>query len=258
MADKVKSATINSPKSKLKLPLAVPTIQYEVVATYDHDPTAYTEGLKFYNGFLYESTGRQAQNQSTVRRVELDTGHILEKIPINKAYFAEGLTILGGRLFQLTENSGVGLTYDIKDLSQAPVEFKYKGWVTGWGLTDDGKDLIMSDGTDQLRLINPNRLELVGKSITVSLGGSPLTGLNELEYVKSMIYANVRYSNSVFRIDPKNGEVLAEIDLSALRPPETTLCVDCILNGVAYDQRSDHLFVTGKMWPKLFEIRLVN
>lgn len=238
--------------------LQLPKIPYELVASYRHDPKAYTEGLKFYQGSLYESTGRMGQCESTIRRVELKTGNVLERIIVNPTYFAEGLTILNGRGFVLTEDSGVGMIFDPEDLTKPVHEFHNNGWITSWGLTDDGKLLMLSDGTNRLRFIDPVSLQLVGDPLAVYKVGSPLVNLDELEYFESRIYANVLYSDSIFRIDPLNGQVVGEIDLSDLRPPETNSCVSCVLNGIACDRQSGHLFVTGKMWPRLFEIRMID
>jgi|ERR1041384_118801 glutamine cyclotransferase len=245
-------------KENSLIPAGPAEIKYEVIDQYPHDPSAYTEGLKFYNSFVYESTGGRGVTRSSLRRVELRTGRPLDLIAVNENYFAEGLTILNGRLFQLTLDSGVGLIYDVNDLNKPPVEFKYNGWTKGWGLTDDGRNLILSDGSDQLYFIDPVKIQIIGTPISVNVNGSPILSLNELEYIRGFVYANVLYSELVLRIDPANGNVLGQLDLSALRPPQTTNCVDCVLNGIAYDATSDHLLVTGKDWPTLYRIRLLN
>jgi len=190
--------------------------------------------------------------------VDLETGQPLDLIAVNENYFAEGLTILNGNLFQLTLDSGVILIYEVKDLSKPAVEVNYNGWTKGWGLTDDGRNLILSDGSDQLYFIDPAKIQIVGKPISVNVKGSAILGVIELEYIRCFLYANVFYSELVLRIDPANGNVLGLIDLSGLRPPQTTSCVDCVLNGIAYDATSDHLLVTGKHWPTLYRIRLLN
>jgi glutaminyl-peptide cyclotransferase len=238
--------------------LAVPTINYKVVHKYPHDRTAYTEGLKFYDSLLYESTGGKGVNQSTLRRVDMNTGVSLEVVLVNDNYFAEGLTIIDGKLFQLTLDSGLGLIYDVRNLNKPALEFRYNGWAKGWGLTDDGKNLILSDGSDQLYFIDPLTTQLIGQPISVQANGTTVQSLNELEYVEGLVYANILYSDLILRINPVNGDVLGQIDLRPLRPRETTSCVDCVLNGIAYDEKTGHMLITGKMWPDLFSIWLLN
>ena len=245
---------------KAPLHLQVPQIKFEKVAEYRHDNEARTQGLVFFRGDLYESTGgdKDSPPLSSLRQVELKTGRPLKIRPVNEDYFAEGLAIFQERVFQLTEDSGVGLIYDVTDLEKPAVAFEYKGWTKGWGLTHDGKCLIMSDGSDQLRLINPETTELIGDPISVSANGNPCSGLNELESVGSHIYANVIYTDVIVKIDRNDGNVIGQIDLSALRPTETRRCVDCGANGIAFDKASNHFFITGKLWPALFRIRLFS
>lgn len=224
--------------------------QYEVINTWPHDADAYTQGLLFSNGVLLESTGRQGE--SSLRRVELQTGKVLNRVDVPRPYFAEGLTLLNGKLYQLTWQHGVGFIYDAATFDKLD-EFKYSG--EGWGLTTDGSSLILSDGTNRLRFFDPETFAL-RKTINVLDGGRPVVNLNELEFVKGEIYANIWYSERIVRIDPGSGRVIGWIDLKGLRELSKATDEEGVLNGIAYDQVGDRLFVTGKLWPKLFEIRV--
>lgn len=234
--------------------------QYEVINCYPHDRAALTEGLKFYKGFLYESTGGDESDPppSSLRRVEIKTGKVIENIPVNEEYFAEGLTIFDGKIFQLTLRSYIALIYNLKTVRKPPSRSRYKGFNIGWGLTNDSQHLIVSDGTDKLYFVDPKHLKVVGNPIGVHLDGNPLELLNELEYIKDSIYANIRFSNFIARINPVDGKVHNLIDFGAIRPPETASCIDCGPNGIAFDEESGHLFITGKKWPTLFEICLLE
>ncbi len=230
---------------------AVPVYDFEVVHTYPHDPSAFTEGLFYLNGFLYESTGLEAH--STIRKVRLETGEVLKKIDIPPQYFGEGIVNWDGRLISLTWRSQTGFVFDLATFKQQK-EFHYEG--EGWALTQDGKQLIMSDGTPQLRFINPKTLQETHR-ITVTLDGKPVRNVNELEWVKGEIFANVWQTNWIVRIDPRDGRVLGMVNLTGILPPGTSISSpDGVLNGIAYDAQHDRLFVTGKNWPSLFEIRL--
>lgn len=250
----MKSAMMKSSKSKVKLPLAVPTIPYEVVARYPHDPKAVTEGLVLFNGELFESTGGDKKQLplSSLRRVELKTGDPLEIRPVNQDYFAEGVTIFQGRIFQLTDFSKLALIYPLKNLRDSPKKLDYKGWKRGWGLTHDDKYLILSDSTDQIHFVDPNTFQIV-RTIHVNDGTSAVEKLNELEYVNGFIYANLYPTSLVLRIDPQDGKILGAIDLSSILPHALS-----VPNGIAHDAKSGHLFVTGKRWPTLLEIRLLD
>jgi glutamine cyclotransferase len=228
----------------------IPVYTYEVVNSWPHDPKAFTQGLVFYDKNLYESTGHHGL--STLRRVELKSGKVKKKIDVPDEYFAEGMTIFQDKIYQLTWQSHKGFVYDLKDFERQG-EFSY--WNEGWGLTHDDKYLIMSDGTNQLRVLDPANFSLV-RTISVFDHGQPLMSLNELEYIKGEIYANIWHSDRIVRIDPANGNILAWIDLTGLRPPDVDNDTDNVLNGIAYDDKEDRLFVTGKRWTKLFEIRL--
>jgi glutamine cyclotransferase len=228
----------------------VPTYSYEVVKTYPHDTQAFTEGLFYLNGFLYESTG--LERQSTIRKVKLETGEVIQKINVPPQYFGEGIVNWKRRLISLTWKSEVGFVYDLATL-KVQRRFAYKG--EGWALTQDGKRLIMSDGTPDLRFLDPETLQETGR-ITVTYDGKPVSQVNELEWIKGRIYANVWETNMMIIIDPQRGDITGVVDLTGLlpdRPPGR----DSVLNGIAYDSAHDRLFVTGKNWPKLFEIRLL-
>ena len=229
----------------------IPVYKAEIVHAYPHDVTAFTEGLFYLNGFLYESTG--LEQHSTIRKVRLETGEVVQKRDISPEYFGEGIVNWKGRIISLTWKAQVGFVFDLATL-KLQRQFNYVG--EGWGLTQDGKEIIMSDGTSQLRFLDPDTLKETHR-IEVTLGGKPIRDVNELEWVKGEIYANVWQTNSILRIDPANGRVLGIIDLRGILPQsDITPGQTDVLNGIAYDARNDRLFVTGKNWPKLFEIRL--
>jgi glutamine cyclotransferase len=237
-------------QTQMTAPARVTTYTYEIVNTYPHDPGAFTQGLVFHQGLLYESTG--LNGSSSLRRVELETGRVLKIVPIATQFFAEGLALLNGRLYQLTWQNRQGFVYDLDSFNLLG-GFRYAG--EGWGLTHNGQSLIMSDGSSQIRFLNPDIFE-VQRVINVQDNGREITQLNELEYVKGEIYANIWQTDRVARIDPNSGRVTAWINLSGLLSPEDRARGVDVLNGIAYDEASDRLFVTGKFWPKLFEIRL--
>ncbi len=222
---------------------------YEVVHNFPHDTNAFTQGLVFLDGALHESTGLKCQ--STLRKVELETGKVLKQVEVPARYFAEGLALLNGKLYQLTWQDGKGFVYDL-DSFRLEMEFTYAG--EGWGLTTDGRSLIQSDGTDQLRFIDPITFE-VKRTLSVSDQGRPVNRLNELEYIKGEIFANVWGTDLVVRIDPATGKVNGIIDFTGLLSRQDRERTE-VLNGIAYDPKGDRLFVTGKLWPKLFEVRL--
>jgi len=231
---------------------AVPQYTYEVVHTYPHDPLAFTEGLFYWNGFLYESTGQPGQ--SSVRKVRLETGEVVQKRDLPDEYFGEGIVQWKDKLVQLTYQTEVGFVCDFASFA-VEREFHYPG--EGWALTQDGKRLIMSDGTPQIRFWNPETLEETGR-ITVTDQGQPVKNVNELEWIKGEIYANIWMTDRIARIDPSSGKVTGWIDLTGLLAPQDRTPRTDVLNGIAYDERAGRLFVTGKYWPKLFEIRLVQ
>jgi len=228
----------------------VPVWTYDIVNTYPHDPSAYTQGLIYHDGVLIESTG--LYGQSSLRRVELRTGKILKRIPVSGEYFAEGITLFKGRIFQLTWVEGKGFIYDPASF-RVVGEFAYEG--EGWGLTNDGRALIMSNGTSEIRFINPDSFK-TEKTISVNLNGRPVPMINELEYIKGEIYANIWQADLIIRIEPKTGRVLGLIDMTGLLSENSADPANDVLNGIAYDEKEDRIFVTGKRWPKLFQIRL--
>jgi glutaminyl-peptide cyclotransferase len=229
----------------------IPEYGYEIVHTYPHDTLAFTEGLLYLNGFMYESTGQEYQ--SSVRKVKFETGEVVQKHDLSGVYFGEGIVNWKDKLVQLTYKTEVGFVYDLNSFNTLR-EFKYPG--EGWSLTTDGKRIFMDDGTAQIRFWNPETLEETGR-ITVTDQGVPVPKLNEMEWVKGEIYANIWETDRIARINPSNGQVVGWIDLTGLLTPAERERTD-VLNGIAYDAAHDRLFVTGKYWPKLFEIKLVK
>jgi glutaminyl-peptide cyclotransferase len=224
---------------------------YRIVHTYPHDPRAYTQGLVFIDGHLYESTG--LNGRSSLRMDDLTTGRVLQSASVPSQYFAEGLASWGSTLVQLTWQSHVAFVYD---------RFSFRLLKTlhyncdGWGLTSDGKNLIESDGTSEIHFFDPNTFHEV-RHITVTDRGARIDQLNELEYIHGQIYSNVWHTDRIARISPSTGQVLGWINLAGLLPPGSVSDPEAVLNGIAYDAVHDRLFVTGKLWPKLFEIKVV-
>jgi len=232
---------------------AVPVYGYTVVRSYPHDPRAFTQGLILRDGFFYEGTG--LNKRSSLRKVKVETGEVVQNKPLSDEYFGEGVTDWKGSLVQLTWQSEIGFVYDLQSFERTKT-FTYTG--EGWGLTHDDTRLIMSDGTPQLRFIDPATMKETGR-ITVRDGLGPVQHLNELEYVKGEIFANVWQTDRIARISPKDGRVTGWVDLSGLLPPaERDVAGGAVLNGIAYDAAADRLFVTGKLWPRVFEIKLVK
>jgi glutaminyl-peptide cyclotransferase len=228
----------------------VPEYTYRVVHIYPHDPGAFTQGLEYRAGVLYEGTG--LEGRSTLRKVKLETGEVLQQVPVASRFFGEGITVLNQQIVQLTYKTQTGFVYDQGGFRQLRT-FTYQG--EGWGLTNDGKQIYMSDGSAQIRRWDPQTLRELGR-ITVRDGQQPITYLNELEYIKGEIYANIWQTHRIARISPSDGRVTGWIDLSGLLTRDEEGQVD-VLNGIAYDEMGDRLFVTGKLWPKLFEIKIV-
>jgi glutamine cyclotransferase len=226
------------------------TYGYEIINTYPHDANAFTQGLVYYQGDLYESTG--LNGQSSIRKVALQTGQVLKIVDVPTQFFGEGLALFNGRAYQLTWQSQRGFIYDL-DTFDLINTFNYTG--EGWGLTHNGRELIMSDGSNQLRFLDPNTFE-VQRVVSVFEGTKATNYLNELEYIKGEIYANVWLTDRIVRIDPQSGRVVAWIDLTGLLSPADRARGVDVLNGIAYDESGDRLFITGKLWPKLFEIKL--
>jgi glutaminyl-peptide cyclotransferase len=242
---------VHPPGNEVRASGGAPVSGFEVVQSWPHDPRAFTQGLVFRDGRLYEGTGLNAQ--SSLREVELETGAVLRRRDLAQEYFGEGIAHLKGRLYQLTWRSHVGFIYDAATFQQVG-QFDYP--TEGWGLTDDGSSLILSDGTSTLRFLDP-QTHTVQRTIKVTDGGREVSHLNELEYIKGEVYANVWGTHQLVRIDPATGRVNGWINLKGLLPAQDRTGDEDVLNGIAYDSARDRLIVTGKRWPKLFQIRVV-
>ena len=229
----------------------VPVYGYKIIKAFPHDPEAFTQGLVFHQGVLYEGTG--LLGKSSLRKVDPETGHILKQVRLPAPLFGEGITLWGDKVIQLTWKSGIGLVYD-RETFRLLKKFNY--FSEGWGITQNGKQLIMSNGTSFLYFWDPLRLKEV-KRIQVRDRGAPVTMLNELEYIKGEIFANVYLTDRIVRISPETGRVTGWIDLKGLLSSDNRTGKEDVLNGIAYDARKDRIFVTGKFWPKLYAIRLV-
>jgi glutaminyl-peptide cyclotransferase len=227
-----------------------PVAGYRVVHVFPHDSEAFTQGLVYRDGLFYEGTG--LNGRSTIRKVKIETGQVMQLQKLDSQYFGEGIAILNDTLFQLTWQSGIAFLYDRTTFTRTGT-FSYTG--EGWGLTHDERRLIMSDGTATLRFIDPASHKEISR-LAVRDGGKPVLNLNELEYIKGEVFANVWQTDRIARISPKTGEVTGWIDLKGLLPASEQ-APDAVLNGIAYDAAGDRLFVTGKLWPKVFEIRIV-
>lgn len=224
---------------------------FRVVATYPHDPQAFTQGLFFLDGHLYESTG--LVGRSTIRRVNIEDGRVLQSVPIPRNMFGEGIVNWGDQIISITWQTGIGYRWDRATFRQLG-SWRYSG--EGWGLTQNGQDIIMSDGTAELRFLDPETLQ-ERRRIRVTANGRPVDRLNELEFVNGEILANVWMTPRIARIDPASGNVTGWIDLTPLVQQTAGGDYDAVLNGIAYDAQRDRLFVTGKNWPRLYEIDLV-
>jgi glutamine cyclotransferase len=229
----------------------LPIYGYSIVRTYPHDRDAFTQGLQYLDGFFYEGTG--LNGRSSIRKVKLETGEVLQRRDVPAQYFGEGITVWKSELFELTWQSGVAFVYD-RETFAPKRQHTYIG--EGWGLTSDGESLVMSDGSDVIRFIDPATFA-ERRRINVTSDGKPVRALNELEYVKGELFANIWQSDAIVRIDPKTGRATGWIDLRGLLSARERAATD-VLNGIAYDAAGDRLFITGKLWPKLFEIKLVK
>ena len=245
-----------------------PVYTYEIVNTFKHDPKAFTQGLIFTNGFLYESTGQEGE--SSLRKVELASGKVVQKHDVDDDIFAEGMTVLNDKVYQITWQDGICFVYGLSDFKQQQT-LKYNG--EGWGLTNDGTNLIMSDGSHLIKFADPQTFKIVRTVPVLQDNGQPLFLLNELEYVKGEIWANIWHSedkttgttqgqmpnigkpNYIARINPESGRVVGWIDLAGISPEDSD-DGENTLNGIAYDAAGDRIFVTGKNWKRLFEIKL--
>ena len=239
------ASTTNKPENT-----AVIKYRYQIANMYPHDPNAFTQGLIFVDGKLYEGTGQEGQ--SSLREVELQTGQVLKKVDVPEPYFGEGITLLNNKIYQLTWQHHVGFIYDAQKFEQIG-KFNYDG--EGWGLTTDGHSLILSDGSNRIRFIDPDSFR-VTKAIAVLDGGTPVKKLNELEYVNGEIYANIWHDQRIVTIDPQTGRVTGSIDLTGLLQPGDVHDPEAVLYGIAYDPAGKRLFVTGKLWPRIFEIKI--
>jgi glutaminyl-peptide cyclotransferase len=233
-------------------PQVVNVATYQIVRSYPHDPKAFTQGLLYLDGHLYESTG--LNGHSSIRMVDLNSGRVLQKYDLPADQFGEGLTDWGSTLVQLTWQAHKGFVYDRFSFTLLKT-FSYQG--EGWGLTHDDHQLIMSDGTSYLRFLDPKTFGETRRIHVISLNGQGIEDLNELEYVHGEIYANIWHSDRIARISPKTGKLLGWIDLTGLRDQSTQGNPDAVLNGIAYDAKDHRLFVTGKLWPKLYEIKVI-
>lgn len=233
-------------------PVPVRVDGYQIIHTYPHDPKAFTQGLIYIDGHLYESTG--LKGRSSLRMVDLTSGDVLQKHNLPEEYFGEGLTDWGSTLIQLTWTSHIAFVYDRFSFSQQG-RFHYDG--EGWGLTHDQTNLILSDGTAYLRFLDPKTFRVVRRIRVADDSGHPVDNLNELEYIHGEIYANVWQTDEILRISPRTGKILGRIDLAGIIDKAELQGEGAVLNGIAYDATQDRLFVTGKLWPKLFEIKIV-
>jgi glutamine cyclotransferase len=228
-----------------------PVYHYQVVRSYPHDRQAFTQGLVFIDGVLYEGTG--LHGRSSLRKVDLATGRILKQIDLSPAYFGEGIAVFANRIIQITWQSQTGFVYDKKTFRLLR-QFHYPH--EGWGITHDGKRLLVSDGTSVIHFLSPKDFRETGR-LEVHDDRGPVTGLNELEYVKGELYANIWQTDLVAIIEPRTCRVKAWLNLEGLLRKEEALNAD-VINGIAYDAAKDRLFVTGKLWPKAFEIKVIK
>lgn len=230
---------------------SVPEYSYRIVNSFPHDPQAYTQGLVYKDGFFYEGTG--LNGRSSLRKVRLVTGKVLQRVDLPPEFFGEGITLLSGKIFQLTWKAHGGFIYDARDFRQLG-RFSYAG--EGWGLTTDGRDLYMSDGTAGIRVLDPLTLK-EKRRIRVHDSADAIQELNELEYINGEIFANIWQTDKIARISPRTGKVVGWIDLAGILSPMYRRTPDAVLNGIAYDSQGKRLFVTGKLWPSIFEIQLI-
>lgn len=224
-------------------------LSYQVMNSYPHDPSSFTQGLLWHGGNLYESTGQYGQ--SKLRRLEFPSGKVLKEVSLAADLFGEGLALVDGRLIQLTWTSHRGFVYDLGTF-QKTGEFSYN--TEGWGLTYDGANLILSDGSSDLFFVDAQTFKLV-RRLAVTLNGQPIPELNELEFIKGEIWANVWQTDLILRIDPASGQVTSFFNLKGILAPSDRTGGEDVLNGIAYDVERNRIFVTGKLWPRIFEIR---
>ena len=228
----------------------LPEYTFELVRVFPHDPGAYTQGFAYRDGYLYEGTGRNGR--SSLRKVRLETGEVIQQVDLEPEFFGEGITLVKDKVLQLTWKSGVGFVYDLNSFHLLR-KFSYPG--EGWGLATNGREIFMSDGTSEIRVLDSETLQ-EKRRLKVREGLTPVDQLNELEFVEGQIFANVWHSNRIARISPQTGDVVGWIDLTGILSPVYRLDSEAVLNGIAYDPTQKRLFVTGKLWPNVYEIRL--
>ncbi|MGA9981801.1 MAG: glutaminyl-peptide cyclotransferase [Candidatus Sulfotelmatobacter sp.] len=228
-----------------------PEYTFKLVQVFPHDPAAFTQGLAYRDGFLYEGTG--LNGRSSLRKVRLETGELVQRVDLSSEFFGEGIALLRNEVVQLTWQSQTGFVYNLSDFRLLR-RFTYSG--EGWGLATNGRDFFMSDGTAEIRVLDGDTLA-EKRRIKVHDGDKPIDQLNELEFVEGEIFANVWQTNRIARISPQSGKVIGWIDLTGLLPPVYHLESGAVLNGIAYDADRKRLFVTGKLWPSIFQIQLV-
>lgn len=257
---KESKAPSQAPASSEPAVIPVKQLHYTIVNRFPHDEKAFTEGFLFHEGQLYESTGSPdnlPQTQSLIGIVDLKTGQLNKKVELDRAvYFGEGISILNNKIYQLTYKNKQGFIYDVKSFKKLG-QFTYEN-EEGWGMTTDGASLIMSDGTSKLTYLDPFTMKPL-KSLTITDNGAEVGHLNELEFVKGFIYANVWLTNYLMKIDPQNGRVVAKLDLSGLmNEVKVTHPGASEMNGIAFHATNNHLYVTGKMWPTIYELEVVE
>lgn len=228
-----------------------PVYGYEVVNRFPHEPTAYTQGLRFHEGFMYEGTGRRGQ--SLLKQYRLEDGQVLQSKRLGDRYFGEGIEIVGEKIYQLTWQAHMVFVYDLASFEQLDTFYNP---TEGWGLTYDGTELILSDGSANLYFIDPATF-VTTRKVTVTLDGNPVASLNELEYIDGEVWANIWQTDFIVRIDPSSGQVNSLVNLTGLSGSSARNDRDAVLNGIAYDHAQERLFVTGKLWSEIYEIRLV-
>jgi glutaminyl-peptide cyclotransferase len=255
----------NSPKppTNSSKPAAVPAYDFQIIKEYPHDAKAFTQGLEYNNGFLYEGTGGSRNNPvqpdnapifSSLRKIDFATGKVLQKHDLPNDFFGEGITVLGDKIFQVTWHEMTAFVYNLSDFKLLK-ELRYAG--QGWGLTNDGTNLYMSDGTHVIRVINPEDFKTIRTIVVNDEFGKPIMQLNELEMVNGEIWANIWQTGWIIRIDPQSGKLLGRVDINKLADMVEDTDEDAdVLNGIAYDKAGDRLFITGKLWKKLYEIKV--
>jgi glutamine cyclotransferase len=229
---------------------AVPSYSYEVVNTYQHDIEAFTQGLQVVDGYFIEGTG--LEGKSELRKVDIKTGKVLKSVKLADYYFGEGIAVLDGKIYQLTYTSGIGFVYDLNTFAKID-SFRYEG--EGWGMTTDGTSLIFSNGTNKIQYLDPVTKQ-VTKTIDVHEGEFSVENINELELINGELFANIWQTDRIIRIDLSTGNIIGSIDMFGILPPSERSMKTDALNGIAYDVKADRIFVTGKNWPKVFEIKL--